>query len=712
MTGFLSELGLLFHIARRNLFTTFINFIIGLIILVGTCGQVAGNALLDTLTQSMSKSVISSAAGHLQVYNSASKDDLAIYGQMGGEDPSIEPITDFPELKKQIAAVPNVKSIVPQGIGGALVTSGNTVDITLAKLRELYRARDGKGLNANAKKLTPEDYAEQIASVKEHIRQIVRVLQSDTDKATALIDEKQVDQVERGHVKTAANDAFWNDFDKNPYDALEFLENHIAPQVADADLLYIRYLGTDIEAFQKAFDRMHLKDGQMVPTGKRGLLLPTFYYEENLKLKTARKLDKIKEQLANSRRTIANDEELKRWLKENQLQTREIVLQLDGIKTKTATAELQGFLKSDEKDLNVLLAKFFDMNDGNFHERYDFFYAKVVPLLELYRVRIGDTITFKAYTKGGSVQAVNMRVYGTFEFSGLEKSPLAGSMALMDLMSFRDLYGYMNKEKLSEVQALKASVGSKTLNRETAEEDLFGAGGSVVTESAASDIDEKKELSGTTAKARVTALDDTIYSQEDIEGGVVLNVAVLLNDDHKIDETQAALAKISTPNTKVKVAAWQKAAGVLGDFVYYGKMGFTSALIVVFVIAMIVISVAMIMATIARTATIGTMRAIGAQRTFIITMVLAETSALATFFGAIGALLGAAFITALGKVGIPATSDEQYFFFAGPKLLPILEPIHVVSAFLIIFAISAVSTVLPAIIATRVSPLRAMQTDE
>jgi|CXWL01.1.fsa_nt_gi ABC-type lipoprotein release transport system permease subunit len=712
MTGFFSELGLLFHIARRNLFTTFINFIIGMIILVGTCGQVAGSALLSTLTSSMSKSVIGSAAGHLQVYNDASDDELAIYGQLGGQDPSLEPITDFPEVKKQLAADPNVKNIVPQGIGGGLITSGNTVDVTLAKLRDLYRARDTKKPGPEGKELTAEGYAEQIQSVKEHIRQIVKVIQTDAAKADALRDANAVDPSEQEHLATAAGDAFWADFDKHPYDSLEFLENYIAPQAGDADMLYLRYLGTDFEAFAKAFDRMYLKDGQMVPAGKRGLLLPTFYYEENLKLKCARKLDKIKEQLANSTRTIATDDELKRWLKENQLQTREIVLQLDGIKTRQATERLQGFMKSTESDLPKLLASFFDMNDQNFQERYAFFYAQLVPLVELYRVRVGDTMTFKAFTKGGSVQAVNVRVYGTFEFKGLEQSPLAGAMSLMDLMSFRDLYGYMSKDKLNEIAALKAGTNSTALSRETAEAELFGKGGSVVADSVAGNIDEKQELSGTTAKKRGSTLDENTYSQADIESGVVLNVAVLLKDDSQLEETQARLAGLSTPHTKFRVAAWQKAAGVLGDFVYYARVGLSSAMSIIFAIAMIVISVAMIMATIARTATIGTMRAIGAQRSFIITMVLAETSALALFFGTVGAAVGSALIIALGKTGIPATSPEQYFFFAGPRFLPVLEPMHVISAFFIILAISAASTVLPAIIATRVSPLRAMQADE
>ena len=84
---------------------------------------------------------------------------------------------------------------------------------------------------------------------------------------------------------------------RTPSTALEFLENRIASQAADADLLYLRYVGTDIEAFQKSFDRMKIVDGTIVPAGNRGFLFAKQVYEDQLKLKAARRLDKIKEGL-------------------------------------------------------------------------------------------------------------------------------------------------------------------------------------------------------------------------------------------------------------------------------------------------------------------------------------------------------------------------------------------------------------------------------
>ncbi len=62
-------------------------------------------------------------------------------------------------------------------------------------------------------------------------------------------------------------------------------------------------------------------------------------------------------------------------------------------------AKLQRELGSQESDVGKLLAAFFETDDQNFHQRYDFFYRELAPSLELYRVRIGDVLTIKAFTR-------------------------------------------------------------------------------------------------------------------------------------------------------------------------------------------------------------------------------------------------------------------------------------------------------------------------
>ncbi len=413
----MGTLTLLLQVAFRNLLKSKINLIIGGIIFFPSCLVVTGGALLDSMNSSMSRSIIGSLAGHVQVYSDKSKDELALFGNMGGE-PDLAAIDSFEPIKAALLKHPNVQTVVPMGTNGALINSGNTVDLTLARLRDLYRKNLAEGE-------TPERRA-QLDSLKQHVRHLADLLQAEQETRRVLVRDAARDPAEAAALEKARSDAFWADFEKDPLGSLEFLENQLAPQVADGDLLYIRYVGTDLEAFQKSFDRMQIVDGQAVPPGKRGMLLAKFFYEDNLKLKTARRLDLIKEARDTNHKTIAMDPVLQRLVKENASQTREIIYQLDPLKTKQALSRLQEVLASKETDLSKLLGEFLTVTDENFDARYKQFYEQLAPLLDLYRLKMGDTLTITAFSRTGYVQSVNVPIYGTYQFNGLEKSPAGG----------------------------------------------------------------------------------------------------------------------------------------------------------------------------------------------------------------------------------------------------------------------------------------------
>ena len=389
MKGRLDTLGVVAQIAFRNLFASRLKtIIVGGIIFFGALLVVAGNSLLDSLSSSMSRSVIGSVAGHIQVYNANSKDPLEVMGRMMMGDPDLAQLDDFAKVRESLLKVPNVKSVVPMGISAALVTSGNTIDLALEKLRNAVRARRDANNDAARARLDT-----RIADEKGHVRQIVSVLQEDLKNAKAILDERAIERDDIDAVTRVASDQFWADFDKDPYAALEFLENRIASQAADADLLFLNYVGTDLQAFNKAFDRLKIVEGQMVPPGKRGFLFAKHVYEEQLKLKAARRLDQIKEGIEHRSETIAANLDLQRLVRENVSQVREILLQLDAPKTADFRAKLQRELGSQERDVGKLLAAFFQTDDDNWRARHEFFYRELAPSLELYRVRVGDILT-------------------------------------------------------------------------------------------------------------------------------------------------------------------------------------------------------------------------------------------------------------------------------------------------------------------------------
>jgi ABC-type lipoprotein release transport system permease subunit len=94
------------------------------------------------------------------------------------------------------------------------------------------------------------------------------------------------------------------------------------------------------------------------------------------------------------------------------------------------------------------------------------------------------------------------------------------------------------------------------------------------------------------------------------------------------------------------------------------------SVLIIFAVALVVINNALVMTTLERIAEIGTLRAVGAQRRFLLGMLVVEALAVGGLFGGIGSALGAGIVAILRMVGIPAFNDIFYFFFSGPRLHP------------------------------------------
>jgi ABC-type lipoprotein release transport system permease subunit len=681
-------LKILIQLAVRNLFTSMINVVIGGIILVGTVLVIVGGAMLDSVDEAMTRSLIGSGTGDLQVYSSKAKEELDLSGEQ-----VLPVLDDFPRVKRELLAQPDVRVVVPTNVSSGLVLSGNPVDTVLERLRNAVRT------NAPA---------EQVTSLKHLARQMIRILQEDFRHAQ----EVATDPAEKdglAALERAASDAFWADFDSNPLDALEFLENQIAKLAIDAETIDIRYVGTNLEDFQAAFERMRVVEGTQVPPGKRGLLLGKYFYEDKFKLKIARRLDLLKEGIEAKGRRIAEDPELRRYVARNQKQVREILFQLDGQKTQELVSRLQRRLGVSEQEPAKLLSLLLSTDDENFQERYRLFYAEVAPLLELYRVRIGDVVTIQNMSARGYVHSVNVRLYGTIEFTGLEKSPLAGTMNLIDLLTFQKLHGGQSQEETGEIERLKAQSGSKDVDRSSAEAELFGSDSSTIVEAVEPiHIDEEQVFEG--PKREVDESLEQTYTQEEMERCVVLSAAVLLKPGSSLDSVVRTLEEVArSKGLPIKVSTWKQASGLIGQLTLVVKAALYFGVFIIFVVALIIINNAMMMATLQRVREIGTMRAIGAQRGFTRGMIFTETLFLGTTFGSIGALISVLIMGYLGHTGLPAVTNEMYFFFSGPRLFPSLSVANLLIGYVIVLVVSVLSTLYPAILATRVSPVVAMQ---
>jgi ABC-type lipoprotein release transport system permease subunit len=712
----LDALRVLLRIAFRNLVASRVRtIIIGLIVLTGSLLVVVGASFMDSIDRAMRASIQGSLGGQLQVFNSTSEGQLELYGNLRGES-LLQPIEDFAKVKEVISRVPNVRTVVPMGIDQAMVATGNAFDVALEKLRAAVNAaRDPKA----------DEAARTLVQARQaHVRRMVGLLSEQLAGARELADPEGRDAPERRRQRAdldrAVAPAFWAGFDADPLGSLEYLENRVAPLAMDAAFTFIRYVGTDVDAFMKAFDLAEVAEGQPIPKGQRGILLGRQYAEEWLKLKNARRLDQIKDKRDRFGARIAKDEELQRWVNDTKTRAREILLQFDPVQAETSAARLRPALGATAgEELPALLARLFDLTDANFDDHYGIFYRLLAPDLRLYQINVGDTITIKAPSKTGAFNSVNVKVYGFIQYKGIEKSGIAGGTSVMDMQSFRDLYGYMTREKEAEAAGLHKLVGAREVSRADAEAALFGSGdaapGGLVARSSSAPIDERALLVGVGDKRRaVQAAATRVYSQDEIDHGVALNAAILLVDPSKLSQTQVDVQKaVDAAGLKLKVIDWEQASGFVGQFVFLLRAILFFALVVFFAVALVIINNAMVMAALQRVKEVGTMRAIGAQRRFVLLMMLVEVSTVGLLFGLAGAALGGGvmwLIRALG--GIPATTDLLFFLFSGPALLPQMGTGSVVASMLLVVGVSIVSGLYPALIAMRVTPVEAMSSED
>jgi ABC-type lipoprotein release transport system permease subunit len=691
----LSELLLLVQVAVRNLLASTSSVVIGLLIMVGTFLIMTGNALIQSVDHAMSRSVAGSVAGDVQVYSSASEDELSLWGAPDNVA-RIEPLTDLPRWRKTLEAVPNVKRVVPMGILVATLSAGNDLDIALGDLRQAIGARD----------------ARQVEALKSRVRQMLSALQEEIAQAREMADEQSYAPEQLAALRQASAPAFWEQFDQSPYDSLELLENQVAPLMADRLPVFLRFLGTDMEAFQSSFDRMKIVEGQPVPPGRRGALLSKSFYEDTLKLKVARRLDLIHEGLERGE-TIATSQELQRLVEENQSNTREILFQLGEQEARVLAERLRKELGSSEAQLSNLLRDFLRMDDSNVRARHRFFYEQVAPLVRLYRVQVGEDFHVKSLTRAGYIQAASLRFYGTFEFAGLEKASLAGVNHLMDMMSFRDLYGHLTPVARQELEALRSQSADPAVTAENAEAALFGeeASAELVGEGQETVIDVPDKL--VTAGTQASELLERTYSREELDQGIFLNAAVLLEDPSQLEATLARITEAGRrEGLALKAVSWREAAGVLGNFVGVVRGVLYFAVSLIFLVTLLILNNAMVMGTLRRRQEVGTLRALGAQRGFILLMILLETSVMGLIFGLLGVAISGALVGWLGTVGIPAANEYVAFFFAGPRLFPTVTVGHALGALAVVLGLSIVSTLYPALLAARVSPREAMQTED
>ncbi|MGM0555151.1 MAG: ABC transporter permease [Myxococcota bacterium] len=686
------------------------SLIVGFIMMLGTALLVLGTAMLDSVESSMKKTVTSSLAGDMQVYSSNAEDQLALFGEavFGGDD--IGQMPDFAKVRETIENVENVQAVVPMGITQARFVMGNRIDEVLGRLRDAVVAGNW----------------DEAKELEKQIRAMAANLEQENANRAEIASDPEPFEERVELLQRVQEDPFWDEeLRQNPDEALQYLDTQIAPMASEGRLVFLRILGTDPARFRKHFDRFQVEKGERIPDGERGVMISSRTYEEWLKNRVAREFDRLREEIEDQRDSrilggtalenvfydgvIEDDEVLQNQIERLQKQYRRITFGLPPEKSAEIEDRVRDYLDKRDGTQKEVLQEFLALDDENFDERYTFFYENIAPLMKLYEFDVGETVTLQAFSDRGFTRSANVKVWGTYSFKGLEDSDLAGSVNLVDLMTFRRLYGVMSDAEKAELEQIRDESGVQDVERDDAENSLFGEGSSLVAEGIEQEAESDPLADIRAAREDSDALDGS-YTPEDIDNGPARNAAIILEDPEKLEETQLAVeAAISEANLELAVLDWQSAAGIVGQFVTVVRLVLYIAIGIIFLVALVIINNSMVMATVERTDEIGTMRAIGAKRWYVMMLFLLETMVLGLSAGLAGCGLGALAVFILGQTGVPATTDFLRFLFAGDYLYPTLNVLNILIAFGVIVFVSAVSTYYPARLATRVQPVVAMR---
>ena len=300
---------------------------------------------------------------------------------------------------------------------------------------------------------------------------------------------------------------------------------------------------------------------------------------------------------------------------------------------------------------------------------------------------------------GMSATDVRVPVKGIFKYRHL--NDLTWTTNIIDIETSRETMGYISGDDLktdltAEQRNLLDAVDENP-------EALFSE--DAVIEAQETDatphdynIDFKKEEK----KEETVARDSGVYNvaQINLKPGMDISYGVrqlnqVFKDKHLDEYVRAVPWKKALPSISNSIDTFRIALMILVGIIYFA--------------AILMITNALTMAAAERTAEIGTMRMVGAQKKLIGRMFVAETFLLSFLFGGLGIMLGMMAISFLSAAEITSGNNILLFLFGGDVYRPVLDISGVIRGIIQLIIITILAMAYPVIVARRIQPMDAIK---
>jgi putative ABC transport system permease protein len=288
-------------------------------------------------------------------------------------------------------------------------------------------------------------------------------------------------------------------------------------------------------------------------------------------------------------------------------------------------------------------------------------------------LKAGDKVKLLGVTEGGA-NAVSSSLVGIFTPD--HYTSVFNYINFMDSGTYATLYNY------SGVEALPDSFNSGLAQATDSEESLFA-------------------LAGDDSFGKI---DVTKLKAQPLSGFTM--VAVKLADHSKVDAAMKQLEAV--PDLGIKTARWDKASGFYAQISSALQAFIFLATALIFLVVTMIFMNTLIINVVERTGEIGTMRAIGADKSFVRGLFLAETLILNGISALVGMVAAGIMLAAGGKKGIPLPETVSQFLIGGGPIPVEPSAAPFVLALAIVAVVSVLATIYPVGVATSITPLKAM----
>ena len=337
-------------------------------------------------------------------------------------------------------------------------------------------------------------------------------------------------------------------------------------------------------------------------------------------------------------------------------------------------------------------------------------------------IGVGDRILITAPGSAGfKIREVPIRGIYSLEFD----SEAAGYISYIDAQTLRVMKGMnlgnQGEVELSEVETellssesfdaffeVDAFTGEAELEFEMTEDNLFSILELDTGESDSISEDEIMDDDALFGDGTVTEIDPVEAAESS-----TWEYLLLKTDSQRAATRVAAGLNLWFVENGIQARAydWKAAAGPFSTTADVIRIVFNVAIILVAIVAIIIMTNTLVINIVERTAEIGTMRALGARKGFIRSMVSTEVFTISVIFGFIGMIAGILVLLIVRMIGFEATNPFLEILFAGPVLEPVFSIFSVFGSWLIVILIGMIANIYPLRLALKVQPIKAMMSE-